>query len=474
MNPIRVVTLLATVALLSGCHSAQPLSPGIASVATGATYTLIRAGSGKCLDVNGAATADGTKIQQWTCNGSVAQQFRVDALSGGNVRLVNPNSGKCVDISGAGTSNGTNVQLWTCNGTAAQSFVIQDEGGGYSRLENPHSGKCVDVLGGASTDGTGVVLWTCDTHSAQKWQLTPVSSTGGGGGNPTELAPYFYTWGWGSSDYAFSSLVDMKSQGGPAEVTIGFVLAGNGCAASTDIQDNLSDVQAFQAAGGHVKASFGGQLGTYLEYNCSSASALAQAIGNFVDATGITDLDFDIEQGTQSSNSKINTMRASALKMVQASRGIKVAFTLSVDPNGLDAPSLAVLQAALSAGVQISYVNVMTMDYGDGTDLATVPIQSVDGTVAQLQSLIPGLSSAAAYRMMGATAMIGQNDDDEVFSPTNAITLVNYAKEKQLGLLAFWAIQRDEKCRGGYNVDSCSGSNSSTFQFSNIFAGVNQ
>ena len=59
---------------------------------------------------------------------------------------------------------------------------------------------------------------------------------------------------------------------------------------------------------------------------------------------------------------------------MQASKRHQVAFTLPVNPDGLDSLGLAVVKAALAAGVTISYVNVMTMDYGNGTDLGTTPI----------------------------------------------------------------------------------------------------
>src|SRR5438477_1192075 len=94
------------------------------------TYTFATVTPGKCIDVSGAGTADGTNIQQWTCNGSAGQSFRVDVLADGSARLVNPNSNKCVDVAGAGTANGTNIHLWTCNGTGAQSFRIESTAGG--------------------------------------------------------------------------------------------------------------------------------------------------------------------------------------------------------------------------------------------------------------------------------------------------------------------------------------------------------
>jgi Ricin-type beta-trefoil lectin domain/Glycosyl hydrolases family 18 len=477
-------SLALTLSLATGCIGGMVDGEdgvrGTDAVRSGATYQLVRKGSGKCLDVNGAGTADGTNIQQWTCNGTPAQAFRVDDVGGGKVRLVNPHANKCVDINGAGTANGTNVQLWTCNGTGAQSFVIEDMGDGTSRLRNPNSGKCVDVNGAGAADGTNVQLWTCNTTDAQRWRFNDLSGGGGGGGGTggggtgaTEYAPYFYTWGWGDHSYQFASLSEMKQKGGPSAATIAFVLSGGGCRASRDIQNNLGDVKSYVAAGGHVKASFGGASGTYLEYGCSDAGSLAAAIGAFVDETGITDLDFDIEQGTKSSNSTINQMRAAALKQVQQQKGIRVAFTLPVNPDGLDNLGLNIVKAAVAAGVKISFVNVMTMDYGDGTNVGQAALTSVDGTARQLQSIIPGLTLDQAYGMVGATAMIGHNDDSEVFSLDNARTLIAFAKQKHLGLVSFWAIQRDEKCPGGIDLNYCSGVNSGTFQFHQIFNGVN-
>jgi chitinase len=75
--------------------------------------------------------------------------------------------------------------------------------------------------------------------------------------------------------------------------------------------------------------------------------------------------------------------------------------------------------------------------------------------------------------MVGATAMIGKNDDNETFSIGNANTLIAYARQKQIGLVSFWAIQRDQVCPGGTtDLDRCSRQNSSLFQFSRIFAGA--
>src|SRR6187402_1284653 len=78
----------------------------------GSVHELRAQHSNKCLDVAAAGTADGTNIQQWNCNGTNAQRFRVESRAGGYYRLVAQNSNKCVDIAGSGTGDGVNVQLW--------------------------------------------------------------------------------------------------------------------------------------------------------------------------------------------------------------------------------------------------------------------------------------------------------------------------------------------------------------------------
>ncbi len=116
---------------------------------------------GKCLDVNAAGTADGTKIQIYGCNGTAAQQWTVG--TDGTVRAL----GKCLDVDAAGTANGTKVQLWTCNGTGAQDW----EPGPNGSLVNPASGKCLDVSENRAVDGQQIHIWTCYGGDNQRWTL---------------------------------------------------------------------------------------------------------------------------------------------------------------------------------------------------------------------------------------------------------------------------------------------------------------
>ncbi|SDN46049.1 glycoside hydrolase family 3 C-terminal domain-containing protein [Actinacidiphila guanduensis] len=116
---------------------------------------------GLCLDVAGANSADGTKVDVYTCNGTAAQQWTVGADQ--TVRAL----GKCLDVTAAGTANGTKVQLYTCNGTGAQVWQPQANGA----LRNPSSGRCLDDTDQSTTPGTQVQIWDCTGGANQSWQL---------------------------------------------------------------------------------------------------------------------------------------------------------------------------------------------------------------------------------------------------------------------------------------------------------------
>jgi type 1 glutamine amidotransferase len=116
--------------------------------------------AGKCLDVNGGNSADGTKVQLWGCNNGTAQKW---TLQGQTFKAL----GKCLDVSGGGTANGTKVQLWTCNGSGAQNWAPQSNGS----VRNPQSGRCLDVKGNNSADGQQIQIWDCNGGANQKWVL---------------------------------------------------------------------------------------------------------------------------------------------------------------------------------------------------------------------------------------------------------------------------------------------------------------
>ena len=131
---------------------------------TGPAGGAITGIGGKCVDVDNASTADGAKIQLWTCNNSAAQRW---SRVGTTLRAL----GKCLDVAGGATANGTKVQLWTCNGSAAQVWQAQANGS----VLNPLSGKVLDAAEASSADGTQIHIWEYVGGANQHWTISAVA-----------------------------------------------------------------------------------------------------------------------------------------------------------------------------------------------------------------------------------------------------------------------------------------------------------
>jgi glucosylceramidase len=116
---------------------------------------------GKCLDVAGANSANGTQVQLYTCNSTNAQKWTV-----GTSNTIT-SLGKCMDVASGGTANGTKVQIYDCNGTGAQQWQYTSA----HQLVNTQSNRCLDATGPSSADGTPLQIWDCTGGANQQWTM---------------------------------------------------------------------------------------------------------------------------------------------------------------------------------------------------------------------------------------------------------------------------------------------------------------
>jgi chitinase len=392
-----------------------------------------------------------------------------------------------------------------CSSQSNNLFAPSSSGGarntGGGGVSGTTGGGGMNAAGGATSDGghtghsrAGAGSQGGANGGAGASANGGVGADGSGGAtapSSTEFAPYFPVWSFATKGYAYRSLVDVQQLSGVNDLTLAFVLASPGAGCTTDlatsgIAANLGDIQAFQAQGGHLKLSFGGANGLYLQdpTACSTAQDLAAAIASAVDATGITDLDFDIEQPFNSGMSAAaNQNLGQALHSLQQSRNVQVGLTLQHSLNGsesategLDSTALDLISAVLAAGVNLYHVNVMTMGYGplpSSTTESARAIATLNGAQAQLKTLMPALSDDGVWALVGVTPEIGANDSTaELFTVDDATTIAQFASDHQLGLASFWSIDRDRTCSGPCGFQKYSTVNSSNFQFTKVFSGA--
>ncbi|NKZ06678.1 glycosyl hydrolase [Actinomadura latina] len=176
--------LAAAVAAALGIGMLVAVNPApaeAATVDTGAWYVLVNRNSGKALDVYGASTGDGARVDQWTRNDGANQQWQFVDSGGGFYRLKARHSGKVLDVAGASTADGAAIQQWTDHGGANQQFRLADSDAGHVRLISRSSGKAVEVQGASTADGGNVVQYTDWGGANQQWEMVELSSGGGGG-----------------------------------------------------------------------------------------------------------------------------------------------------------------------------------------------------------------------------------------------------------------------------------------------------
>lgn len=332
------------------------------------------------------------------------------------------------------------------------------------------SGESVTHTYGSAGDYT-VALTVTDDDSATATLSTTVSvETSGSGGDDTVFAPYDHM-----TTKSGTTLVDHYQQANNDAATLAFVLSdGNGNAAWDGAPDMLvgeagmaREIQAYQDAGGSVIVSFGGAVGTMIAQDATDVAAIKREYQNVVDTYGVTHLDFDVESVNESAVDRRNQ----ALAELQAENpDLKVSYTVRSRTTGLTNHGTYIVENAKSHGVDLEFVNVMTMNYGWVPPSASTVKDSANGTHDDLMSIFPDLSSEEAWGMVGVTPMIGVNNVGGTHHLGDAREVASFVEEKGIGLVSFWSIDRDNGgCPDGSVSATCSGIAQDPYAFSNIY-----
>ncbi|MFF7642034.1 chitinase [Streptomyces canus] len=275
------------------------------------------------------------------------------------------------------------------------------------------------------------------------------------------------------------------SAGSPSVYNLAFVIAdGSDCTPSWNGTSAIGDssvtsrISALKEDGAQVRVSFGGASGKELAETCSSAAKLAAAYGKALDAAGSSLADFDIEGDALTDSDSVD-LRSEAIALLQEERsGLAVSFTLPVMPSGLDDDSVALLESANNKSVQVSTVNIMTMNYGESYDgdMGAYAITSAKAAQAQLKSVF-GTSDSTAWRALALTSMIGTNDvDGETFTLSDAAQVREFAASKEVAWVSMWSTFRDQECDSGNSdeddaLTNCSGVSQPEGAFGEAFSG---
>ncbi|MFE2733985.1 glycoside hydrolase [Streptomyces sp. NPDC059349] len=139
---------------------------------TGKSYTVTGVQSGKAVTIS----ANGTNLAINSANGTVAQQWRLEAKDGetGNRQhyvFSNPAEGKRLAV----RDNVPVIETNTGERTPAAEWILSTTGDGTWTLVNVATGRLLEVGGQATDEGAAVTTWQANSGPNQRWRITEAS-----------------------------------------------------------------------------------------------------------------------------------------------------------------------------------------------------------------------------------------------------------------------------------------------------------
>ena len=280
-----------------------------------------------------------------------------------------------------------------------------------------------------------------------------------------------------------------------ANVVLSFIVAdpADGCTPTWGATQTLGEAEMnldldrriarLVGDGGEVSVSFGGLANDELATACTDPRKLTKAYAAVVDRYNLTSIDLDVE-GDNLTDTAAGERRAEAIAALQkkkraADEDLTVWLTLPVAQTGLTEAGLTAVQQMLDAEVELAGVNVMTMDFGGRpTSMLDASIAAAEATHSQVSDLYENdgraIGSQTLWRQIGVTPMIGQNDvPGEIFTLEDAAGLNAFARDKGLGRVSLWSLNRDATCAPNYPdvkrvSDGCSGVDQGDLRFVDV------
>lgn len=158
------------------------------------------------LDVD---TQNGDNIRMWKDTvSSNKNAYDFTFYDNGYYKIKNVLTGKCLEVAGGLSTNGSNVRLWEDNGSIAQQWALIRNGSNYLFVSRCN-GYALSFAGTSATNGANVSTNFRDSSTKQNWTLVTAEHTiafdlNGGYDGPSDQIKYYNT------DLVLSPIVPKK------------------------------------------------------------------------------------------------------------------------------------------------------------------------------------------------------------------------------------------------------------------------
>ncbi len=141
--------------------------------------------SSYAMDVTGGGQASKeTLIELYERNGTDAQVFTIQRVSGEWYRIIHKRTGYVVNVAGGHDRNAEDIQIYKDDGTDSCYWRFLDAGDGSCIIQSKlGGGRVLDLSNNKTRNGTRIQLWDFHTNQAARWVLSSVSRRNNGSSN---------------------------------------------------------------------------------------------------------------------------------------------------------------------------------------------------------------------------------------------------------------------------------------------------
>lgn len=172
-----VLTTLLSLAFTTTSEARDDRHVRAVQVREGDYEILPEKSSSYAMDVTGGGQASKeTLIELYERNGTDAQIFTIQRVSGDWYRIVHKRTGYVVNVAGGHDRNAEDIQIYKDDGSDSCYWRFIDAGNGSYIIQSKlGDGRVLDLSDNKTRNGTRIQLWDYHTKQAARWVLSSLS-----------------------------------------------------------------------------------------------------------------------------------------------------------------------------------------------------------------------------------------------------------------------------------------------------------
>ena len=157
--------LFSCLAMLAGLAGMAFSAHAAITINTSVQYKIKNVNSGLVLGIDGASQAAGSKVVQWTDNGTADHLWHFMPMGNGQYNIENMLTHQVLGVSNASTADGAQVVQWSDNGTSDHLWTVTQAADGNFLIQNVNSGKYLEAYMAKLMPSVEVATVWCEPYS---------------------------------------------------------------------------------------------------------------------------------------------------------------------------------------------------------------------------------------------------------------------------------------------------------------------